>query len=72
MNVRQEEAGREWLRRVWKRRAVEEGSKVREAGVLRELRFCEMVSSMVDRETCRNARNRRGTLAQSRERGGGH
>lgn len=69
MNVRQEAAGREWLRGVWKRRAVEEGSKVREAGVLRELRFCEMVSSMVDRETCRNARNKRGALAQSRKRG---
>lgn len=63
MNVRQEAAGREWLSEGWKRRAVEEGSKVCKAGVLRELRFCEMVSSMVDRETRRNARNRRGALA---------
>lgn len=37
---------------------VEEGSKVCEAGVLRELRFCEMVSSMVDREMRRNSKNR--------------
>lgn len=33
---------------------------MREAGVLRVLRFCEIVSSTVDRETRRNSRNRWG------------
>lgn len=58
MNARHEAVGRKWLGGVWKRREVEEGSKVREAGVLRELRFCEIVSSMVDRETRRNSKYR--------------
>lgn len=58
MNARHEAVGRKRLGGVGNRREVEEGSKAREAGVLRELRFCEIVSSMVDRETRRNSKNR--------------
>lgn len=64
MNPRHEVAGSKWGVGKW--REVEEGSKVREAGVLRVLRFCEIVSSTVDRETRRNSRNK-WALAQSRK-----